>query len=124
MKCLLRTDIATKIAYVGNKFSTCFGVRDVTDIKHNHGIICQGRSPEIGCNDHYLGETDGRISERVLKHAGRNHNSYRFKYFIENGHSVLDGNNCKITEEGYKNNVRKPNTALALLIKENESYTK
>ena len=111
MKCLLRTDIVTKIAYVGNKLSTCFCVKDVTDIKHNHDIICQGRCPEIGCNDHYLGETGRRISEGVLDHAGRNHNSYRFKHFIENRHLVLDFINYKIIEERHKNSVRKRKTA-------------
>ena len=92
--------------YVGNKLSTCFCVKDVTDIKHNHVIICQGRSPEIGCIDHYLRETDRRISERVLDHAGRNHNSYLSKNSIESGHPVLDINNYKIIEEEYENNVR------------------
>ena len=119
MKCLLRIDIVTKIAYVGNKLSTCFCVKDVTDIKHNHDIICQGRCPEIGCNDHYLGETGRRISEGVLDHAGRNHNSYLSTHSIEIGHPVLDINNYKIIEKEYENNARKPNKATdAHLIKE------
>ena len=39
MKCLLPTDVVTKIAYVGNKLSTGFRVKDVTEFKHNHDII-------------------------------------------------------------------------------------
>ena len=57
MKCLLPTCILNKIAYVGNKLSTCFRVKDVTEFKDNHDIIYQGRCPKIGCNDYYLGET-------------------------------------------------------------------
>ena len=57
MKCLLPTCILNKIAYVGNKLSTCFQVKDVTEFKDNHDIIYQGRCPKIGCNDYYLGET-------------------------------------------------------------------
>ena len=74
MKSLLHTGIVTKIAYVGNKLSTCFRVKDVTEFKYNHDIIYQGRCPEIGCNNHYLGKTGRRISERVLDHTGRDPN--------------------------------------------------
>ena len=35
MKSLLPTGIITKIAYVGNKLSTCFRVKDVTEFKQN-----------------------------------------------------------------------------------------
>ena len=118
MKCLLLKDIVTEIAYAGNKLSSCFRVKDVTEFKHNHDIIYQGRCPEIGCNDHYPGETGRRISERVLDHAGRDHNSHLFKHSIESGHPVLDMSNYRIVEKGYKNNVRKRKIAEALLIKE------
>ena len=86
MKSLLPTGCVTKIAYVGNKLSTCFHVKDVTEFKHNHNIIYQGRCRKIGCNDHYLGETGRRISERVLDHAGRDPNSHLFKHSVESGH--------------------------------------
>ena len=65
MKCFLPTDNVTKIVYVGTKLSSCFRVKDVTEFEHNHDIIYQGRCPEIGCNDHCLGETGRRILERV-----------------------------------------------------------
>ena len=84
----------------------------------NLNIIIQCKCPKIGCNDHYLGETGRRISERELDHAGRDQNLHLFKHFIESGHPVLDMNNYKIIEKGYKNNVRKRKIAEALLIKE------
>ena len=56
----------------------------------NHDIIYQERCPEIGCNDHYLGETGRSISERVLDHAGI------FKHSPESGHQVLNMNNYKL----------------------------
>ena len=118
MKSLLPKVCVTKISYVGNKLSICFRVKDVTKFKRNHDIIYQGRCPEIGCNDHYLGETGHRISERVLDHAGRDPNSHLFKHSVESGHAVLDKNSYKIIEEGYRNNVRKRKIAEALLIKE------
>ena len=82
MKYLIPTDIVTKIGYVGNMLSTCFCVKDVTEFKHNHDIIYQGRCSEIGYNDYYLGETGRRISEKVLDHAGRDQNSHLFKHSI------------------------------------------
>ena len=121
MKSLLSTDIVTKIAYVGNKLSTCFSVKGITEFKHNHEIIYPGRCPEIGCNGHYLEETGLRISEGVLEHAGRDPNSHLFKHSVESRHQILDMNKYKITEKGYKNNVRKQKIAEALLIKEMRS---
>ena len=118
MKCLLPTNIATKIAYVGNKLSTCFCLKNVIEFKQSHDIIYPGRYAEICCNDHYLGETGCRISERVLDHAGSDQNSHIFKHSIESGHPVLDMNNYKIIEKRYKNNVRKRKIAEAVLIKE------
>ena len=118
MKSLLPTGIVTKIAYVGNKLSTCFCVKDITKFKCNHDIIYQDRFPGIGCNDHNLRETGHRISARVLDHPGRDPNSHIFKLSVESGHPVLDMNNYKIIEKGYKNNVRKQKIAAALLIKE------
>ena len=66
MKCFLPTDNVTKIVYVGTKLSSCFRVKDVTEFEHNHDIIYQGRCPEIGCNDHCLGETGRRTLERIF----------------------------------------------------------
>ena len=72
---------------------------------NNHNIIHQGRCPESGCNDHYLGETGRMISERVLDHARRDPNSHLFKHSVESGRQVLDKSNYKIIEKGYRNNV-------------------
>ena len=118
MKCLLPPGIVTKTAYIGNKLTTCFHVKDVTKFKHNHDIIYQCKCPKIVCNDHYPGETGCRISERVLDYAGNDQNSRLFKRSIENKHPVLDINNYKIIEKRYKNNARKQKIAEALLIKE------
>ena len=118
MKCLLPTDIVTKIACVSNKLSTCFHVKDNIKFKHNHDRIYQGRCPKNGCNNHYLGDTGRRISERLLDHAGRDQNSHLFKHYIESGHPVLHMNNYRIINKGYKNNVRKQKIDEAFLIQE------
>ena len=118
MKYLLPTGIVTKIAYVGNKLSTCFRVKDVTEFKHNHDIICQGICPKIRYNDHYLGETSRRISKRVLDNARRDQNSHLFNSSIESGNTVLDINSYKTIEKGYKNDVTKRKVTEPLLIKE------
>ena len=118
MKGLLQTGIVTKMAYVPNKLTTCFCVKDVTEFKDNHHIIYQGRCLEIGCNDHYLGETGRRISERILDHDGRDPNLHLFKHSVKSAHPVSDMNSYKIIEKGYRNNVRKRKVAEALLIKQ------
>ena len=76
-------------------------MKDVVEFKQNHHIICQGRYPEISCNDHYLGETDRKISERALGHSGRDQNSHLFKQSIECGNPVLDMSSYKIIQKKY-----------------------
>ena len=56
----------------------------------------------MGYNDHYLGETGRRISERVLDHAGKDQNSHLFKYSVESADPVLDMNNYEIIEKDTK----------------------
>ena len=41
MKSLLPRSIIIKIAHAGNKLSTCFRVKDVTEFKHNHDLPMQ-----------------------------------------------------------------------------------
>lgn len=82
MKSLLPTSIVTKIAYVGNKLSISFCVKDVTKVKHNHDIMQLDRYPETGCNDQYLGETDRRISEKVFHYVVRDPNFRHFDNFV------------------------------------------
>ena len=93
-------------------------MKDVTEFKYNHGIIFQGRSPIIGSNDHYLGETGCRILQRELDQSEKDQNSRLFKHSKESGHPVLDMNNYKIFKKGYRNNIRKRKIVEALLIKE------
>ena len=64
MKSPFPTGIVTETTYVGTKLSTCFRVKYVTEFKYNHDIIYQRRCPEIGCKDHYLGETGCRILKK------------------------------------------------------------
>ena len=60
MKSLLSTDVVTKIVYVGNKFSTCFRVKNITKFKLNYDKIYQSRCPINSCNEQYLRETARR----------------------------------------------------------------
>ena len=92
-------------------------MKDVTEFKHKHDIIYQGRCPNVGSNDHYLGETGHRISERILDHAGEDPNSDLFKHSIESENPVLDMKSYKIIGKGCKNNVTERQIAEAHLIK-------
>ena len=85
------------------------------DIKTRNNL--PGRCFKIGCNDHYLGETGSRISERVIDYPGKDSNSNFFKHFVQSRHPVLDIKNSKIIEKGYKINARKRTNAEGFLIK-------
>ena len=107
MKSLLLTGIVTKIAYVDNKLSVCFRVKDITKFKHNHDRIYQDRCFKTACDDYYLGETSSRLPKRVLNLAGKDPDSYLFKNSMESGQPVLNMSSYQVIRKRFKNNARK-----------------
>ena len=55
-----------------NKLSSCFNVKGKINFEHNHDLIYHKKCSEPTCIDNYVGESAGRIIERIKDHNDRN----------------------------------------------------
>ena len=60
-----------EFGFTGSKLSTHFQIKDKTEVEHNHNVVYLGTCPENNCSDNYVGESEHRISERIIDHSGR-----------------------------------------------------
>ena len=84
---MLPNNVKARIAFTGTKVGTSYQIKDKTEMKHNHDIVCYNECLEKQCNENYIDETGRRsvISERIIDHAGRDSRSYTFKHCTETG---------------------------------------
>ena len=61
----LKSEIKLFVAYKSKKLSTQFKVRDHTEFEHKSNVVYLCKCPEKECQEQYIGETKGRISERI-----------------------------------------------------------
>ena len=105
-----------QVSITGNKPSSCFIIKDKTKFEHTHEVIYLGSFPETTCNDNYIGETKGRIFERVKDHNGRYFNSHLLKHALEKNHQHVSQKHFKIIGNGFRGNNKKRKVAEVLLI--------
>ena len=91
-----------------------------TKFEHKNDLIYHGHCPIKECPDNYIGETERRISERIIDHQGRDTHSHLLKHAIEANHRHVTGENFKILNNGFRNNTLKRRIAESLLIRENK----
>ena len=72
----LKDDVKVMITYQGTKLSSRFQVKDQTKFEHRNDVVYCCKYPEHDCDDFYIGETDRRISERIIDHNKRDKNSH------------------------------------------------
>ena len=83
LKTLLPDNIKTDAVFKGNQLGSCFNIKDKAKFPHKHDLVYRAECPEESCNDDYIGETARHISERAIKHSGRDKNSHILKQQIE-----------------------------------------
>ena len=80
---LLPNNTITEVTFKSTKLSSCFSVKDKIDFEHNHDLIYHMKCPEPTCIDDYVGQSAGRIVERIKDHNDRNHISHVLKRSVE-----------------------------------------
>ena len=83
----LKDDVKVMTMYQGIKLSSRFQVKDQTKFEHNDIVYCC-KCPENDCDDFYIVETDGRISERIIDHNKRDKNTHAWV----NDSTILNSN--------------------------------
>ena len=74
--------------------------------------------PNETCRENYIGESGGRISERMKDHNIRDLKSHILRHPVESGHANVSYEDFKIIAKNFNNNSWKRKIAESLLIKE------
>ena len=64
----LKDDVKVMITYQRTKLSSRSQVKEQTKFEHRNDVVYCCKCPENDCDDFYIGETDRRISERIIDH--------------------------------------------------------
>ena len=63
--------------------------------------------PENDCDDFYIGETDRRISERIIDHNKRDKNSYPLQHAQNKKHAHVWVNDFTILNGNYRSKIKR-----------------
>ena len=83
----LKDDVKVMIMYQRTKLSSRFQVKDQTKFERRNDIVYFCKCPENDCHDFYIGETDRRISERIIDHNKRDKNSHPLQHAQNKKHA-------------------------------------
>ena len=102
----LKDDIKVIIRYQATKLSSRFEVKDQTKFEHRNGAVYCCKCPENDCDDFYIGETDRRMSERIIDHNKRDKNSYPLQHAQNNKHVHVWVNDFAILNSNYRSKIK------------------
>ena len=104
---LLPSNIKVQVPFTGNKFGSCFNIKNKTKFDRRYDVISLGTCSEATCNDNDIDEIKRRIFERVKDHNGREIKSHLLKYALENNHQYVSEKYFKIIGNGFRGNNKK-----------------
>ena len=97
------------ITYQGTKLLSRFQVKDQTKFEHRNDVVYCCKCPENNCDDFYIGETDRRISERIIDHNKRDKNSHPLQHAQNKKHAYVWVNDFTILNSNYRSKIKKKN---------------
>ena len=103
----LKDDVKVMITYQGTKLSLRFQVEDQTKFEHRNEVVYCCKCPENDCDDFYIGETDRRISERIIDHNKRDKNSHPLQHAQNKKHAHVWVNDFTILNSNYRSKIQR-----------------
>ena len=93
--------------YRGPKLSSRFQVKDQTKFEHGNDVAYFCKCPENDCDDFYSGETDRRISERIIDGDKRDKNSQPLQHEVNKKHAHVWVNDFTILNSNYRSKIKR-----------------
>ena len=88
-KNLLPNIFNTQITFKGKKLNSSIKINDTFNFEYKHDFVYRKRFPANICNNDYVGETDQRISERMMAHNCGDINSHLLKLHLKKSINVF-----------------------------------
>ena len=121
LKTVSGPELETQIVYKSTKLSTLFNIKDKTAKENENNVVYKIECPNTDCNETYIGETERRITERVLDHSGRDIMSTVFKHSAITGHKTVTMDNVELIAKGFKQNVSREITEAFMILEQKPS---
>ena len=102
----LKDDIKVMITYQGTKLSSRVQVKDQTKFEHRNDVVYCCKFPENDC-DYYTGETDRRISERIIDHSKRDKNPHPLQHAQNKKHAHVWVRDITILNSNYRSKIKR-----------------
>ena len=103
----LKDDIKVMITYQGTKLSSRVQVKDQTKFEHRNDVVYCCKCPENNCDDFYIGETDRRISERIIDHNKRDKNPHPLQHAQNKKHAHVWVRDITILNSNYRSKIKR-----------------
>ena len=96
LKKVLPDNVKTMVTYQSRKLASKYPVKDKIDFEHQNNVVYYGKCPNPNCKEDYLGETNRRVTERVIDHNKGDKMSYMLKHSRDKLHTHFweDDLNC------------------------------
>ena len=103
----LKNDVKVMIMYQGTKLSSRFQVKEETKFEHRNDVVYCCKCSEKVCDNFYIGETDRRISERIIDHDKRDKNSHPLQHVQNKKHAHVWVNHFTILNSSYRSKIKR-----------------
>ena len=118
LQSVLPVNIQTRTVYTETKLSSQLrNIKNPTPFEEQHDIVYQSFCSAENFSKNYIGESAGRLDERLKKYNGPDRNSHLFEHQVECGHELVLKNDFRIIKKVYRSNTRRSKIAEVLFIK-------
>ena len=103
----LKDDVKDMITYQGTKLLSRFQVKDQTKFEYMNNVVYCCKCPENDCDDFCIGETDRRISGRIIDHNKRDKNSHPLQNTQNKNHAHVWVNDFTFLNSNYSPKIKR-----------------
>ena len=84
-----------------------FPVKDKIDFQHQNNVVYYGKCPNPNCKDDYIGETDRRVTERVIDPYKQDKKSHMLKHSRGKLHTHVWEDDFNFLGNNYKSYIKR-----------------
>ena len=103
----LENGVKPKVVYNLAKLSQYLNVKDPVPQKYKSNLVYKCTSPQINCNESFMGEAERRFEERIIDHNKRDKKSHICKHSGQNSHPHVWFDNFQKVGRNYGNRIKR-----------------
>ena len=110
LKKVLPDNVKPMVTYQSKKLACKFPVNYKIYFQHQNNVVYYGKCPNPNCKDDYIGETDKRVTERVIDHNKQDKKSHMLKHSRDKLDPRVWEYDFKLLVNNYQSNFKQKNS--------------